>query len=265
MFEKRVMKNKSGQVTIFIIIGIIIVAASILIYQFYPGLKSTLGIEESTPQAYIQSCVEDKLRETVDSVSILGGSANPELYSRYLGTNIEYLCYTTEYYLPCVVQQPMLIQHIELEIRNEIDETLNECFDLLEESYVGKGYSVELRTGIKKVQLLPERIEAISNHTFTITKGEDIQKYDSFVVTLNNNNLYELALIANSIISWESTYGDANIENYMLYYPNIKVERILRDSGDKIYILTDRENGNKFQFAVKSQVWPGGFVMPETN
>jgi len=261
MFEK---ERKRGQVTIFIIIGIIIVAASILIYQFYPGLKTTLGIEESSPQSYIQSCVEDKLRETVDSVSINGGSITPELYSRYLGTNIEYLCYTTEYYIPCIIQQPMLVQHIELEIRNEIDETVNECFDLLEESYVGKGYSVELKNGIKKVQLFPERIVSTFNNTFTITKGEDIQKYDSFVVTLNNNNLYELALIANSIIDWESTLGDADPEIYMLYYPNLKVERILRDSGDKIYILTDRDNGNKFQFAVRSQVWPGGFVNPES-
>jgi hypothetical protein len=278
MFEKKVMKNKSvcdsanaiknfpamqnrkGQVTIFIIIGVIIVAASILIYQFYPGLKSTLGIEESTPQTYIQSCVEDKLKETVDLVSTLGGSVAPELYSRYQGINIEYLCYTTEYYVPCTIQQPMLVQHIELEIRNEIDETVNECFDLLEESYVGKGYNVELKTGIKKVQLLPERITSTFNYTFTITKGEDIQKYDSFVVTLDNNNLYELAIITNSILDWESTYGDANPELYMLYYPNLKVERILRDSGDKIYILTDREVENKFQFAVRSQVWPGGFV-----
>jgi hypothetical protein len=50
----------------------------------------------------------------------------------------------------------------------------------------------------------------------------------------------------------------------MIYYPNLKVERILRDSGDKLYILTNRENGNKFQFAIRSQVWPGGFVNPES-
>jgi len=259
MFEKRVMKNKKGQVTIFIIIGIIIVASSILIYQFYPDIKSTFGIDESTPQSYIQSCVEDKLSETVNLISTQGGSITPELYSRYKGVNIEYLCYTTEYYLPCIIQQPMLVQSIELEIRNEIDETVNECFNLLEESYVGKGYSVELKTGIKKVELFPEKIISTFNHTFTITKGDDIQKYDSFVVTLNNK-LYELALITNSIIDWESTYGDVDPELYMIYYPNLKVERILRDSGDKIYILTYRETGDKFQFAVKSQVWPGGFV-----
>jgi hypothetical protein len=159
----------------------------------------------------------------------------------------------------------MLIQHIENEIRKEIDATTNECFDMLEESYVGKGYNVELRTGTKKVELLPQRIISTANYTLTATKGDDIQKYDSFVVTLNDNNLYELAIITNSILDWESQLGDANPETYMIYYPNLKVERILRDSGDKIYILTDRDNGNKFQFAVRSQVWPGGFVKPEST
>ena len=268
MFEKRGLeifpKNKNGQVTIFIIVGIIIVVLSVLVYTFYPEIQSNLGIQESTPQSYIQSCVEDKLRETVDLISDQGGKLIPELYSRYNGINIEYLCYTTEYYLPCIIQQPALVQNIENEIRAELHQTALDCFDSLEASYVGKGYSVEMKAGNEIARLTPNRIELIYNNTFTITKGDDVQRYDSFVANLDNN-LYELALITNSIIQWESTYGDADPEMYMVYYPNIKVERILRDSGDKIYILTDRDNGNKFQFAVRSQVWPGGFVKPEST
>jgi hypothetical protein len=259
MFEREGMKNKNGQVTIFIIIGIIIVAVSILIYQFYPGLKSTLGIEESTPQTYIQSCVEDKLTETVNLISLQGGSVAPENYNLYQNDKIEYLCYIDEFYFPCIVQQPMLKQHIESEIKNEIDTTVNECFDLLEESYVGKGYSVELKTGTKKIELLPQKVASTFNYTFTITKGEDIQKYNSFSVVLNNN-LYELTAIANSIIEWEANYGEAETSIYMNYYPNLKVEKILRSSGNKVYILTDRETGNKFQFAIQGQIWPAGYV-----
>lgn len=258
MFEK---KRKKGQVTIFIIIGIIIVAASILIYQFYPGIKTTLGIEESTPQGYIQSCVEDKLKETVNLISVQGGSVAPENYQLYQNEKIEYLCYTNEFYAPCVVQQPMLKQHMELEIKNEIKETADECFDLLERSYVGKGYNVELRTGNEKVELLPKRVTATFNHTFTITKGTDAQKYDSFIISADNN-LYELIAIANSIIEWETNYGDAETTVYMTYYPNIKVEEILRSSGNKIYIITNRETEDKFQFSIQGQIWPAGYVNP---
>jgi hypothetical protein len=48
----------------------------------------------------------------------------------------------------------------------------------------------------------------------------------------------------------------------MNYYPNLKVEQVLRSSGNKIYILTDRKIGTKFQFAIQSQIWPAGYVNP---
>jgi hypothetical protein len=259
MFEKRVMRNKRGQVTIFILIGIIIVAASVLVYIFYPNIQSTLGIEESTPQTYIQSCVEDKLRETVNLISTQGGSVTPELYSKYQGINIEYLCYTEEFYATCIVQQPMLKQHIENEIENEIEGTVDDCFNSLEASYAARGYSVEMKTGNKNVELLPQKIISTFNYSFTLTKGDDIQEYDSFNIVLNNN-LYELVAIANSIIEWETNYGEAETTLYMTYYPNLKVEKLLRSSGNKIYTITDRSTENKFKFAIQSQIWPAGYI-----
>jgi hypothetical protein len=255
------LKNHRGQVTIFIIIGIIIVAGSLLIYSFYPKIKTTLGIEESTPQSYIQSCIEDEIKNAVDVLSIQGGSVNPELYSLYQDEKIEYLCYTNEFYASCIVQQPMLKTHIELEIKNEIEDEVESCFNSLKSSYEGKGYSVDMKTGNKKIELLPQKILSSFNYSFTLTKGSDVQKYDSFSVVMNNN-LYELVGIANSIIEWESFYGDAETTMYMTYYPNLKVEKILRSSGNKIYIITDRKTGNKFQFAIQGQIWPAGYVNP---
>jgi flagellar basal body-associated protein FliL len=57
MGEKRVM-SKSGQVTIFIIIAIIIVAAGLLIYSFYPQIKTSFGTQQQNPPSFIQSCIE---------------------------------------------------------------------------------------------------------------------------------------------------------------------------------------------------------------
>lgn len=253
------LKNKSGQVTIFIIIGIVIVVFAVLVYMFYPKIKSNLGIQESTPQSYIQSCVEDKLRETVNLISLQGGSVNPSLYQLYKDEKIEYLCYTEEFFSSCVIQQPMLKNHIESEIKKEISATVDDCFSSLERSYSQKGYDVDLMVGTKIVELLPKKIISTFNNSLIIKKGDDVQSYKSFIVVLNNN-LYELVAIANSIIEWEGIYGEAGSEIYMTYYPNIKVEKILRDSGDKIYIVTDRTTGDKLRFAVRSQVWPAGDI-----
>jgi hypothetical protein len=245
--------NKGGQVTIFIIIAIIIVAAGILIYSFYPQIKTTLGGGEKNPEAYIQTCIEQDIKDAVEKVSIQGGSVNPLNSIVYEDTKIEYLCYTEEDYLPCVVQQPMLKQHTESEIKKEIENNVDSCFTLMKESYQKGGYEVDLKKGEKKIELLPSKIVSTFNYSLTLTKG-GTQRYDSFVVVLNNN-LYELEAIANSIIEWEATYGEAEPTTYMAYYHNLKVEKITKGSGEKIYILTDRRTGNKFQFAIKGQIW----------
>jgi len=252
--------NKRGQVTIFIIIGVVIVAAGILIYAFFPQIKSVFG-EEKNPVSYIQTCLEDEIKDAAEKLSLQGGSLNPENYIMYDDSKVEYLCYTNDYYVPCSVKQPMLKQHIQSEIRTEIEEEIESCFASLKSSYERKGYSVDLKSGSKRIELLPQRIAATFNYSLTLTK-DSTEKYDSFIVMVNNN-LYELVAIANSIIEWEATYGDADTANYMVYYPNLKVEKSIRDSGEKVYIITDRDVGNKFQFAVRSQAWPAGIAVPE--
>ena len=74
-----------------------------------------------------------------------------------------------------------------------------------------------------------------------------------------SNNLYELVAIANSIIEWEVAYGDVERTLYESYYHNLRFEKKAKSDGSKIYILTDLDTGNKFQFASRSMVLPGGY------
>lgn len=249
--------KKRGQVTIFIIIAIIVVGLGVLIYSFFPQIKTTLGLGPKTPSEFIQTCIEDRIRETAETLSLKGGSINPEYYYLYNGGEVEYLCYTNEYYIPCIVQQPLLKPHIENEIKKEIKTESQACFNSLEESYRRQGYSVNLVRGDSDVELLPKRIIVTFNNQLTLTKGES-ERYEEFVVVLNNN-LYELIGIANSIIDWESRYGDAETTVYMDYYRDLKVEKKKQSDGTTIYILTDRNTENKFQFASRSVVWPPGY------
>ena len=52
--------RKRGQVTIFVIIAIVIIAAVILTYVFYPKIKAPTELSVKNPSAFIQSCLEDK-------------------------------------------------------------------------------------------------------------------------------------------------------------------------------------------------------------
>lgn len=245
-------ENKRGQVTIFIIIAIVIVAVGVLIYLFYPQIKSSITKKDTTPQGYIQDCIQEDFRKTVNSLALQGGSLNPTNYLMYNDSKIEYLCYTNENFLKlCVVQQPVLQGHIEQELKKGLNEKLDFCFESLKNNYKSKGYEVTLTKGEKNFELMPDRILVSVNDTLTLSKG-DTKKYDKFVVIVNNN-LYELTSFANDILEWESQYGDAETTLYMSYNPNIKVEKIGRPDG-KVYIIEDRKTKDKFQFAVRGFV-----------
>ncbi|MBU2562047.1 MAG: hypothetical protein KKF68_00085 [Nanoarchaeota archaeon] len=248
--------NRKGQITIFIILAIVVVVLGIVLYFFYPKIISNFGFE-SNPSLYMESCIKEDLTNTVEKISSQGGSLEPEHYIMYQGNKIEYLCYTEEYYTTCIMQQPMLKQHIEKEVQEAIKSKVSECFDLLKEDYEKKGYSVNLKKGEISIELLPQRIIALFNSTLTIKK-EESQKYDSIKIVLNNN-LYELVSIANSILNWEARYGDSETTTYMDYYHDLKVEKKKQSEGSTIYILTDRTSENKFQFASRSVAWPPGY------
>jgi len=251
-------RNRSGQVTIFIIIGIIIVSLGVLIYSFYPQIKSALSGEAKNPPDYIQSCIEDEIKDAAEELSIHGGDFNPEFYSTFNNIQIKNLCYTALYCDLCKIQQPQLQSHIEKEILTKIDDKITSCFASLESSYKKKGYTVSLKPGEKQISLLPSRIEGTFNYSLTLTK-EDTQKYDSFTVIVNNN-LYELVTIAKNILDWEASLGNSDVRVYMTLYPNIKIEKKLLSDGTKIYIITDRNSGNKFEFASRSLVLsPAGY------
>jgi len=113
-----------------------------------------------------------------------------------------------------------------------------------------------MELGKTTLELLPKRIVANFDYSLTVSKAQT-NRYDDFSVILNNN-LYELISIANSIIEWEATLGDVDPRTYMALYPDLRVEKNLRDDGTKIYVLTDKNTGNKFQFASRSLVFPPG-------
>lgn len=249
------IKNK-GQVTIFIIIAILIVGVAVLIYFLIPKAEVTTVFDEKNPSAFIQTCLEDKIKDTVETVSLQGGSLVPEHYFTYNNINIEYLCYTNQNYETCVVQRPLLKQHTESEIENEIREDVVNCFNALKESYEEKSYNVGMESGITNVELLPKRVVASFDYILSVSKGQT-DRYDDFSVVLNNN-LYELISIANSVIEWEVIEGEADPRIYMTFYPDLRVERNHRDDGTNIYVLTDKNTENKFQFASRSLVFPPG-------
>ena len=256
--KKGVIESGKGQVTIFIIIAIAIVALGAIVYMFYPQLKASFGFQVQNPEAFLQSCLEEDVLDSVDVLSPQGGSLNPTLYMMYDNSKVEYLCYTNEYNKLCTMQQPMLKEHIEAEIKGKISSKVASCLSDMKTNLEKQGYSVILREGDYNVELLPKRVVINFDNSLSLKRGDDVSTYEGMNAAFSNN-IYEFVSIAISILDFEATYGDSETTAYMNYYRDLKVEKTKMTDGSKVYVLSDRNTGYKFQFATRSMAWPAGY------
>lgn len=248
--------SKRGQMTLFIILGISIFVISIAIYAFTTKPEAFFKGVEEDPQKYIQLCVEDDLDELINIVSRKGGSLNPEFYFEYDRERIAMLCYTSEDYTPCKIQEPFLKQHIELELTSAIKDKVESCFDKLEEEYEKEGYSVELKRREPVVKLRPMKVLLKVENKLTITK-EKTSEYSNFNVPIYTD-LYTLVGVASSMLEWEQKMGEADVMDFMSIYYDLNIKKIRGSDGRKVYRIKKRDTGEEFQFATRSLVFPPG-------
>jgi len=181
----------------------------------------------------------------------------------YGGEKVEYLCYTNQYYQTCVMQQPLLRQHVEREILDYIKPEALSCINNLKQNLRKKGWQVSQDREDISISIVPNKIE-ITVSGFSAVKEDIGERYDKFVVE-KKSQLYNLIMLATSILNWEARYGDSDIKTYMLYYPNMKVEKYKQEDGSKIYTLTYTPTKEKFVFASRSLSWPAGYGLGQTH
>lgn len=252
-------KARKGQVTIWIILAIVIVAVIILLFYLKIPQKFFLP---STPEIQLKDCIDSRLKEGIELTAGRGGSINPVNAIMFSGEKIEYLCYTNQYYQTCSNQQPLLKQHVEREILEYIKPEVQNCVENLKNDLRSKGYSVSESKQDVAVSIEQNNIKVIITGISAVKEDIGV-KYEKFVVA-EKSEVYDLIMLTSSILNWEARYGDSDTTTYMMYYPNIKVEKLKQSDGSKIYILTARNTQDKFVFATRSLSWPAGYGFGQT-
>jgi len=248
--------KKRGQVAIFVIIALVIVGI-VIVFLAVPKLRPAFISGELNPGDYLRTCISPIIKSNVENLSRHGGDFNPEGFILYKDEKIKYLCYTSQYYQTCTNQMPLLKAHFELELGKALDKRAKDCVASLKQEYESRGYSVS-SGGVKTdVSISPKKIEILFSTPMTVTK-EESKTYKSFNVEYNSE-IYDLLLISQSIVEFESTLGDMDIESYMQYYPNLRIEKIRLSDGSKIYKVGDVVTGETITFATRSLAWPAGY------
>ncbi len=253
-------KHKRSQITIFIILGIVIIIV-ILVLFFGKSDFASLFLVKS-PVDKIRDCSRESLINGIDILSLQGGVINPVNYYMYKGNKLEYVCYTEESFQKCVMQKPLLKNIIESELENYLKPRIKECLTDVKSSVERSGKTFSYKDPVINVELSPDIVVSDIELELNIKKEDISESYKNIKANIDSN-LYKLVIIAGEIANTEAKYGDADITGFMFKDKKIKVEKIKQGDETKVYILTDRESGKKLMFAVKSIPIPPGWIEPE--
>lgn len=183
------MLKKRGQVTLFIIIAILIVAGIFLF--FYIKNKTSL-LSPTIPKDiqpiynFVQNCLENQTKEAISFAELRGGIIYKNQEEFFLQDKVPY------YNL-----QNISISRIESEIGLYIDSGLTNCTSKIRSS----DYSISLDKPNSKVEIKENGVFVNINFPITLTKGESTIVIEDFSYRLPANlfYLYNVAfLIANS-------------------------------------------------------------------
>ncbi|MBS3075609.1 hypothetical protein J4429_04075 [Candidatus Pacearchaeota archaeon] len=256
LYQKNKIKNKSGQVTIFIILALIIVVVALIYFYFRKPLPNEI-ITEENPYGYIRACTLDALKNAVDILDKQGGDIYPKGSVMHQGRNITYLCYTANFYSACINQRPLLIEHIQKQLSDYLYLEVSECFDDLKSRLENK-YTVEIGEMSSNLKLKSGEVDVEIKREFIITKDSKTQKYENFNIVLENQ-IYDLTKIAMEITNQEAQFCNFDILGFMITYPKYNLNKFRTGDSDIIYSIKDRRTNQEFKFAIRSCVLPAGF------
>ena len=242
--------EKRGQVTIFIIIGIVIVVG---ILSFFLWIQPTYLSERGAAVGF-EGCVEDVVEDAIAELELKAGFIAPDFTYDYNGEALTYLCYTNDYYETCAVQVPFLKNAFDGQMEILIRDNVDACYENSIDDLKAQGYSVV--SGVVDYDVLIEpSIVRVEIDAPTVVGGQQFARFNVKV----NAPTYDMVMIATSILQFETKYGDADVSSMMEFYPDYIIRKIKRGDGTTVYSLEHKDLGNKFQFASKSLVWPAGY------
>lgn len=244
------MKQKRGQVTIFIVLGLILLlSAGIFLYYASKSAEEIKEIPETIDAGslteYAESCLEAVGEEVITKVAMQGGMYEPVYYRIYENQSIEYWCYGegTQQCVNAVISTDAIADQILYGIREEIESCLN--FQIFEE----QGYKITKGVFEGTVIITDDAVEMQITYPLKVSKDKETTTVENFGAKIAVP-LGELQSIARMIINKESTEGSFDSTGYMINHTQISIARA-KPYPATIYML--QKQGSLFQLQIAVQ------------
>ena len=252
------IKMKRGQVTMFIIAGLLIIAIIALFFFLRKDILPYTPKKVATdPESFLDLCLEENLTETLRIISSQGGYVENKLNIIYDGEKVSYLCYNQNSYVRCISQEPLLIQHLKEEIHKSLESDVERCFDELKKSLEKQNFEVSMESPEFEAELVSERVLLKIKNNIELKKAGETSNLKEFQV-IKKSKFFDLALIVQEILSQESWYCNFEQNGFMLLYPQYDIEKFRTGDSSIVYTVTDKKTEEFFRFAIRGCAIPPG-------
>jgi hypothetical protein len=245
------MKNR-GQVTIFVIIAVIVIALAGLFFLLRTeNIPFIPGKPETNPRAFISNCIEDQMRENINKVLSQGGFIEPQNYKMFNDIKVDYLCFNAGSFEPCINQHPMLLNEISNELKENIILNIEDCFAEFKSSLEKQGYEIGLGESMgTDVSLSVGSIYLDITRKITITKSGETTNFEKMRLPYPSS-LYELAGIANQIANGEAKFCHFEYLGYTTLNPEYLILMKKMSDSTKIYSIKDKKTDEEMNIAIR--------------
>ena len=254
--------NKKGEVTLFVILGIVIAAVVILLLYaarmtiFFPDNVENLNEVLNEMNNEIVECIGDIGNEPLIRIGLQGGYLNPDedTYRLYNDTRISYLCYNIPGKEQCR-NRMLLISDMENQLNDALKPRILSCVGNLNDFGRCKPIKIETPDELEidaKINL--KDVDGAVNYPVIIKskKSENKAEQDRFVKKFNYP-LGDLYNVMHDVIDFETDNGEFDPLFYMIAKKNEYKIYKNRPYPDKLYAVKRTDNDYLFQFFVESE------------
>jgi len=249
--------QKRGQVTAFVIVGIVI----ILIIGLLFFMKDYYGVGVD-PKVHIQgplNSIKDEVSECVDSVvtpelnliAKQGGDSNPSKFRLYDSRKVKYLCQNIPGEKKCLNSMDPLSK-IEENLEKSLQNKLSTCVskDLLKSK---RGYTVRHSNPNINVKVLQETVLVEIDYPVEISKDGVTQKLSTIKREIPDSPLGSLYTVANDITNELAKTGYFYHLPYMLNKKGRIIIQVDKPYPDVIYKINKKDSNFQFVFAIEGE------------
>lgn len=251
------INHKKGQVVIWVIGAIALLALIGIAFMASNTPKGGKKEIDYDPQSFIRQCVSNELANLADELLVKGGFENPEGYLVYNNATISYLCKNEGYFKPCINQHPMFVNEISDGIKNNMEEKIEECFIQLAENLKARNIQISEKPLTFSVEMAPRKILINMKKEMRLDGRESSQIISDWSVQLNHP-IYNLASVAIEIANQESVYCYFEYVGFMILYPDFVIRKNTLTEGTKIYTIEDVKTKKEMNVAIRGCVIPPG-------